>query len=482
MTGKAISDRLGLVLLAALLLVSGLTYAHNLDDNPNFDEAAYTAALYALDHGQDLGTELVAVQPPGFYLLLDALGAVFGSDLASLRVGFLLLSLLGIAAAYTIGRVLAGPLGGLGAATILAVLPPYPALGALVEADPPSVTLALVALALALLALGRGREQLALSASAGAFATASVLVKLFTGTLILPLLSLAVLYRASWRAVGAAVGGGALVLGVLAVTHLDAVDEFWEGAVSGQLANRDIEAPSHLDNLERVVRTFDPRTPGAYLAVAGIALAVAFALRRRRLRLWPLWTWTAAAVAFTVWMRPLLDHHLVLLSAAVAVPAGTALGAGLDALLARDRSRAGSRRAPVTALATLGAATLLAAAGTLQQWRQLSGSTGTVDPAVPWAADRLREVSRPDDYVVSDLPYAAVLADRRMPGLTVDTSWGRVVAGTLTADEVMRTIERFDVPAVVTGRMLLFSPGLAAKLEARFPRRVRFDDTIVYFR
>ncbi len=469
MTRRA--ERLGGILLALILAVAAVTYARSLDTAANFDEGGYTAALDAIRHGQQLGSQVYLVQPPGFYFLLEGLASTIGEPLRNLRIGMLVVALVGIGAAYAIGRRYGGVAGGLGAAALLAISPPFPANAPLVESDPPSVALGLVALALAVWSYGPRREHRWIAAAAGVALACSILVKLFTGTIFVPLIALAIRNRTSWRTLCATAAGGLAVLALLVLTHLGTVDDFWRGAVSGQLANRHIKAPSHVDNLVRVLRFFDPRTPAAYLAFAGITAGVVQAVRGRGIGLWPLWTWTASAVAFTIWMRPLLDHHLVLLAASIAVPAGTALGATVARIETRN-----------VRYVAISVAALLVGAGLAQQWRQLQRSVKPEDPKVVWAANILHTTTGRDALVISDLPYAAVLADRRIAGQAVDTSWGRVLSGKLSADDVIRIADDNDVNVVVTGRMLLLSPGLAAKLNARFPERRTFDGAVAYIR
>ena len=99
-----------------------------------------------------------------------------------------------------------------------------------------------------------------------------------------------------------------------------------------------------------------------------------------------------------------------------------------------------------------------------------------------WAAKVIRANTPADGFVISDLPYAAVLADRRIAGPLVDTSWGRVTSGKLSAADVVRVADDYDVHVVVTGRMLRRSPGLARLLRERFPVQRRFDDAVAYLR
>lgn len=457
--------RPALLALVAILAADAFIWARNLGKAANFDEGSYTVALEALRDGQELGKEVFLVQPPLFYNLLQALGGLIGPSFDELRAGMLVVSLVGVVAAFALGRALAGDWAGLGAAALYSITPPFPNNAPLIEADPPSVTLALVALAIAAHGYGRGRHG-ALSFLAGAALAASILVKLFTVTAFVPLVALAVWRRASVRQLLLTAAGGVALTVLTVLPHLGALPELWEGVVGGHLDQRTIEAPSHLDNARRVVEFFDPRTPATYLLLAGLA---AYAWRRPR-GIWTLWSWSAAAIAFTIAMRPLLDHHLVLLAAALAVTAGAALGEAIASL---------RRPARVAAVAL---ATLIALAGGAQQYRQASRNNVDETARVLWAAEVIKRETHPGERIVTDIPTVAVLADRRVPGFLVDVSWGRVRSGALNAQNVIETIEHEGIDAVVVGRMLRVSPGLAEELRARFPDRRHFETVTIYLR
>ena len=205
------TELLGGGLLAAILVVAAVTYTRSNGSAPTFDEAGYTATLDAIRHGQEIGSQVYLVQPPGFYFLLEWIGGTIGSSLHDLRIGMLLVALVALGAAYAIGRRYGGVAGGLGAAGLLAVAPPFPVNAARVEADPPSIALGLVALALAVWSYGPARERSErpwLAAAAGVALACSILVKLFTGTIFVPLVALAIRNRTSWRTLAATVAGG----------------------------------------------------------------------------------------------------------------------------------------------------------------------------------------------------------------------------------------------------------------------------------
>ena len=56
----------------------------------NYDEGVYLASLDALRHGQELGTDVYASQPPGFYVLLQGLSFLPGDGVEGIRVAFVL--------------------------------------------------------------------------------------------------------------------------------------------------------------------------------------------------------------------------------------------------------------------------------------------------------------------------------------------------------------------------------------------------------
>lgn len=442
-----------------------LIWARSLGKAANFDEGGYTLALEALREGQELGEEVFLVQPPLFYNLLQALGALIGPSFDELRVGMLVVSLVGVVAAYVLGRALAGDSAGLGAAALYSITPPFPNNAPLIEADPPSVTLALVALAFAAHGYGRGRHG-SLAFLAGVALAASVLVKLFTVTAFAPLLALALWKRATWRQLLLTAAGGVALTVATVLPHLRALPELWEGVVGGHLDQREIDAPSHLDNVGRLLDFVDPRTPATYLLLAGVAAY----LWRRPAGVWALWAWTGTAIVFTVAMRPLLDHHLVLLASALAVPAGISLGAAIGSQPARLR------------VGAVALAVAVAGAGGAQQYRQAVRNNIDEAPRTLWAAGVIARETKPGEQIVTDIPTVAVLADRRVPGYLVDVSWGRVQSGALNRENVIATIEREGIDAVVVGRMLRVSPGLAEALRARFPDRRRFDGITIYLR
>ena len=393
----------------------------------------------------------------------------FGNTVTGIRTGMLVIALLGLVAAWAIARALAGPAAGLGAAALLAVAPPYPTLAATVESDPPATVLALIAIAVGVHAYRRTRTRPELAAAAGALFALALSVKLFAVAAAPPIAALALRRRrvadAAWPLAGFAVVLLAFVVGYRHVLH-----EVWQGVFGAHLSARGGHQPGSQSNLDRIVHVPDLHTPFGLLGVAGLALALAWLVRRRPLRLWPLWLFTVGAAAFTLTMRPLLDHHLVLLATALAVPSGAAVALTLARL----------PRRPAAAGALVLAA--LVAAGLYQEHRRLSRNAVPEPVDYRWAARQVAAHSAPGDFVVSDVPSIPYLAHRRMPGQLIDSSIARIVDEYLKPRDVLRLIDASHAPVVVVGRLFATKPEIVRGLEHRYPRQLRQGDVTVYLR
>lgn len=437
-------------MLAAILAAAVALFQRGLALPPSFDEGVYLAQTDALLHGQRLGTQVFAAQPPGFHWLLLLGASLGGLGVDPLRLEVLALAVLGLVAAYLVARSLGGPVAGIVAAAVLAVAPPYPTFAAAVMADTPGTVLALLALGVLLAA--RGRPWL--YALGGVVFAASEWVKLDAFVVVLP----ALVYLAA-RRLALAAGAALVASGIAAAVLAGALPDVWRGAVSYHLAARG--APGHSQNVHALRAFFDLHQPFTWL----VALALVAWLVLRPRRTWPLWAAAAAAAVFLLWHRPLHDNHMVLLSVALAAPVGLALAAAC-------------RRLPLLAVAVA----LALAAGYVQETRRLDRNAAPAPAGLVWAARQVDARSAPSQLVVSDEPLVPVLAHRRMPGDVIDTAVLRFDSGYLSDAEVLRAVDANRVPVVVAGRSFLQRARLLAGLRARFPSRVTRAGVTVYFR
>jgi len=440
----------GALLLAGLLAVAGVLFARSLGTRANYDEGVYLASLDALRHGQALGTHVEIPQPPGFYLLLQGIADVFGNGVRAERIGFLLVALLGLVAAFAIGRRAAGAAGGFAAAGLLVVTAPYPAQAAQVEADTASVVLSLCSIAVLMHA---GRRPWP-SAASGALAGAAVSVKLLAVPVVAPLVVLLAVRR-SGRQTLAFVAGAIAIGAALAIRYAYALGSLYHSVV---VEHRNAQGLGSIgSNVHRVLlHPLDWHTPAGLAIPIGIVLAAIFC---RTLETAALGAWIVASALFLIYQRPLLDHHMVLIATALAVTAGVGFGAAAQGV-------------PRPALVVGGAAlALVVAAGFVQEHRRLARDDQPEPAGVRWAVGALRAHTAPDELVGTDLPIVPYLAHRRVDGQLIDSSYGRLLSGTQTTQDILDVLRRRRIRAVVVGRNYRLKPDLIAAIRSRYPER-----------
>ena len=454
-----------LVALAALVVAQALLFGRLVGTDTDFDEGVYLSSVDALEHGQRLGEDVFAPQPPGWYLLLRVVSVTGADSVRGFHVGMVVVAIATCFAAYLLGRSLAGPVGGLSASALLTIAPPFPLYAHRVLADVPPLGLSLVSFWLAVEAR---RRRSAVLASLGGGVVAAALTLKPTAALAVPVFLLLLLRSAThWRrAVAFGVGGGAVVALVFLVAYYDVLGELWASVVTYHRDARD--TPPVIDETHELLTFLNWRTPFAWLVVAGVAASAVLVRRRHLGDVAALWLWAALAIAFLVYHSPLHENHLLLLPPALAVPAGIALARGIDGW----RYRA----------VGLGLLAVLLVAGYIQQQRRIVLDQIDEEPELVAAAETLTRVTAPNDLVVSDHSIVPYLANRRVAGPLVDTAVLRFETGSLTDDEVLRELERWDVEAVVVGRSFAGRPSLLRRLAARHPRVLRTGSLRIYVR
>jgi 4-amino-4-deoxy-L-arabinose transferase-like glycosyltransferase len=456
---------LPLAAACAVTGAAGLVFTRALHTRTNYDEGVYLASLGALRRGQALGADVYTSQPPIFYWVLRLVAAPFGDSVAGIRVGFALLGVVGVAAAIVLGSRVGGLWAGVVAGALLAIAPPYPTVSPTVSADVPAVVLGLCALAVLALGLRPARGR-AWAAAGGALLAAAILTKLLALPFVVPFAALALAGRAGRRLLLPATVGAAAVAALVALVHLRALPDIWAGVIGDHTGAS--ELGSVAENARWIRDFLVPRTPIAWLAPAGL---LAFALSRPARAVWPLWTLTPAAWLFLLAVRPLADHHFVLLSVAYAIGAGPSLALALAGL-----PRQGLRALSACCVA------LFVAAGLYQEQRRLGRNEVPEPPAIVWATREIERSTSPDAVVVSDQPIVVFRAGRRTPGLFVDTSNTRITGGGLTPSEILAGIDRARPEAVVAARMLRTLPSVLTGLDARFPTSVTCGEATLYLR
>jgi hypothetical protein len=445
----------------------------------DYDEGVYWQSIRALARGEPLFRSVFASQPPAFYYALLPFGLA-NRSLTSLRVGVLMLGLIGLAATYVVGRLLTGPLAGLVAVVLAATSPLYLHQSAIVQADGPAVAVSMVAVAFALLALRiDGRRRDALAAAAGVTLALAMGIKLLAAVTVVPV---AIVFlganrggrRLATTALAGAVLGSVLVL----LPAIESPSAAFNQVVlvhlrAAQAVRADAAGNVWLLLLHREV-------PLELLASVGLVLAI---LHRDRTILMPL-AWLAASVLAVLFYHPLFAHHLVMLSPALALVAAVGLTPHPDASNARIALKRGSRgpagpnpspqrgrearRQAASGIVVAGLVLATAAAGAVVAVGDIRlALVPDLHNAEMTAA--VGAVSHSGDFWISDNPYAVAAAGRDIPGPLVDTSGVRIHAGFLTVDDLEAARVRYNVRSVLVDSFRLDGvPGFRAWLDQHF--------------
>ena len=380
-------------------------------------------------------------QGPGFYVLLQAIGAIFGASVAGVRLGIVTVDAIGAVFAFLLGRRLAGPVGGLACAGMIAIAPKLPDFGGRIFADAPAMVLVLAALWLVSI-----RRPLA----GGAVFAAAVLVKLSALTALPTLVVLLALERD--RGAGAPRGGGgsSACWSRSSRSSTCAISAaIWTDAVSYHVDSTADPGPDRPPRARRILRARNPssgsrsrrsqssRSSGGVSGRSGSGLCSRASSSSATSRCA---TTTCSCCRMPSPFRP--------------ASRSASRRSGCGRVLSRLRSPLVRSCSPQD-----GCSSCIACASTGHRRTR----------ALVAAAARLEQLTRPDQLVISDQPIVAFLAHRRVPGKYVDTASLRFDTGSLTIAEVLRDSEQ--VAAVVAGRAFYDRPSLMAGLRARFRHR-----------
>jgi len=285
------------------------------------------------------------------------------------------------------------------------------------------------------------------------------------------LLPFAAIALMRWRLVVWSLLGAVATASLEAIAFRHQLSEITRGVISQHTSALGSSHWSRRVNVQRLEHFLNWHTPFAWLVAVAVLGSLWFVVTRAadRRAIGALWLFVPAAAAFILAMKPLLDHHLVILAVAVALPAGTALG------LSAARLR---REVAIPLLLFIA---LFATAGVYQQHRQLVRNFKPEPAWVHVAASWLRSETQPNEVVATDIPILAYYAHRRLVPDFVDSSFTRLAVGDLTPAEVFRELDRYHVRIAAIGRAFWVDPPLQKGFNARFSHRKWHPNIVYYF-
>jgi len=460
----SVSAWTALVACVVALMLAG----HTLHGRPAdfYDEGVYWQSLRAMADGHLLFSSVFSSQPPLFLLSIYPFYLLFGKGIVAARLALVVFSIAGVIGTYIAGRALGHRAIGAVACLLLALDPLYERAAHSLQAELPSIALQIWAVACAALSM-HANERLRgwLALSAGILLGCASLIKLFAIAALVPVVMLLCVPSFLWvhdnrshrqttrDLIQEALRKTMPPLGLLAAGLLGAtivallpfigrLNDVYDQVVRFHLvAGQAYWRPMHLQ-LSRIAEQLGS---GPLVYVAALAVLV-IAWRRMWVGI-PLILWALAAFVVLLHVQPLWNHHIVLLSPALALISGC----GAAVALQECQSLSAKRLGLTVVLA------LLVAAGGAGLWLNLLQSEMARRPPSASQLDMvkaLRDATAPGDLVLSDNPYVAALANRNVPPQMVDTSKVRIKSGYLTTAQLEDLITYNRIPAILfaTGR------------------------------
>ncbi|HEY6284806.1 MAG TPA: glycosyltransferase family 39 protein [Ktedonobacteraceae bacterium] len=458
------------VVLALIVIAIGMRLYHLglLFDRDGYDEGVYWQTLRSMSAGTTLYQHIFYSQPPFFMLSTFPGYILFGSSLWSARFAIALVSLLGLLGAFLLGKALSGRLGAIAAMLLLIVNPLYLAQSQTIEAEVSSTAFSLLAVGLAYLwwKHPEGTRGLFYAAFTGITITLSILCKLLSVSVLVPiaLLMVARFWQIWHKQPGTRLTGlFPIFVGIAAfIATLVILLLPFSGSYQAMLQS---VITFHNDAAQVYSRSQQANISTIQDALTSLLSLTAFfgivaALLRRDWRVIPLIAWLIATL-YLLWHQvPLFQHHLIALTPPLIALA--VMGIGNQSAHSKDTSSSLMSRA-ATYFTWIAIALIMITIILNIQQDSLYYRTAVATSASGFTqlesdvATDLRLATAPNQLVVTDAQFIAGLADRTTPPALVDTSAVRITSNYLTLSQLESATSQPQVRAVLffTGRFYL---------------------------
>jgi Dolichyl-phosphate-mannose-protein mannosyltransferase len=431
-------------LVLTVLAVAATMRAINLGGyGGDLDEGIMAMKLKLAGVGFRLYYDLYHSEAP---LLLTAwypLFWLYAGTIEAVRFAVGTYSLLGLGGVYWIGRRVAGPVGAIAAILFLALSPTYLRISRQALAEMVAIAPAVLAVGAAVSYQRRGQRRWLVAA--GTLLGASLAIKPIALAAAVPV-ALAVLLRGrrAWRDLLTVGLVAALVVVVSAlVAGLDGV---LGQTVEYRLRARESEGWRLRDNWEILSAALERDQ----LAIFGLALIGALMLLLRPVKpALPLVGWVIAGFGLLLVYTPLFSKHAATIMPPVALLAGAGLGR-IWQLARQPGGRWRHLRAGMLPLIVWYAASLPAIVDLDLDLAHVGRGGETPDFSVAQdVVGSIVALTAPGDFVLTDHPYLAFMADRLVPPWLVDPSKTRIRSRELTGSEITTAATAYPSPVAV---------------------------------
>ncbi|MFB0533940.1 MAG: ArnT family glycosyltransferase [Anaerolineae bacterium] len=460
---KAAESRVvyGLVLLGLIGLLFVWQIGNLGAHNWLYDEAGYIAVPWMVAAGHTLYTEVYSPSPPLFTLSVAAAFKVWGTSVEVARAVIVAYSALGLLAAALLAREIRGKVASLVALLLLFFSPEYFRLSRVTMSEVPAVSLALVSLVASLVYWRCGRKGWLILSGLGL--AASLLVKLVAlFALPLPILAVALCHfyplapspeRSTAEKVKGMVSDLALwaasfCLPILLCLLIYDPRAMYEQAVALHWRGREFHPVDYSRRGQRILGYLWQDRGLLMLALGG---SLSCWLRRSRQAVLVV-SWFFLVTSMMVNQAPLTAHHMLPMVPPLAILAGAMVQEGWDSWLALVRQRRWQDILLPAVGVGLVAFYLVNWPAVAESNREEMTRTNTPDELVEDAISLLMQVTAPGNFVMSDDPLIALLADRNIPPTLTGADWRRLSVGYLTAEQLIALSEEYDASALVFWR------------------------------
>src|SRR6266508_1986946 len=441
-TFTAYATELGLA--AGMILIAVLMRGINLSGySGDLDEGIRGIQLLLMRAGYRPFQDIYASQGPLLLDLLYPLYVVFGGTLAAVRLAVGTYSLVSLVGVYLVSRQVAGPVGAAVASLFLILSPTYLRNSRQALAETVALGPAILAIWAAIVYQRNGRRTWLVAASV--LLGISLLIKPITIAAALPI-GIIVLLRGGQALRRLLVVGSVVAAVVIGVSLLTGLAGVLDQVVEYRLRSRDLQNWQLAENWS-VLRGALGRDQVAIFGIGALGSLALLALSPRAGL--PLVMWGAATLALLLFYTPLFPKHAAIMMPPVAILAGAGLGRVWQYLHGQAQRLSGAHLGLLIPLAWY-VWTLPGLLG----WdlRFMNLTQGNELPRFSDAADAVSSItalSETSDFVLTDHPYLAFLAQRLVPPPLADPSKTRIRSRELTGEEIASIGEAYPSKVAV---------------------------------
>lgn len=482
-------NKLGFFLLFTFILIlAAVTHWPSLYHPGNFtyDEGVYLMTLKAVRNGQSLYQDIYYSQLPLYIKILDLFSSSPEISIPSVRwVTWFHFPLLLAAVGY-LGFCFFGPLAAMVSMIFIYADPAVHALGHVVLGNLPAVAWAVAAWAILEFFIRQTKPRVGILISAVFFAIA-----LQIKALVLPALLPMACSLLNSKDVKASVKlmmawGLSVVMASILILYFTGYELSFASQLQGGAAAKSVDVQSFAKKFYQLIRYVTVPSFGVigyirdtlnwplfFFSTATLAFGV-FAVRSRS---WfKVAAWWATSVFVLLIHEPIWEHHLILISPAIALSLG-----GITEWAWSCRQLFYGKLTLAFTVLILG----IAVRGSLGPAYFFSRATEAWNQDMGRLVLRVRETLPPEKLVLSDEPFLVAAADRNTHPHLIDVSRVRIASGSLTCKDFLDILDQEEIGAVILEKRFNLIPcpeGSENEIKERFPQEESFGYVKYFYR